>query len=76
MAQEIFLSSSSKWAEIEQILVRQVLRARFLGSNFTTNEIQELNLGWVGEKRKCYVCAMLMDVHCLWSLLDDQREGI
>ena len=46
--------------DTEQILRRQVLRARFVGSIliFTSRQMWESNLGRLGEKRKRYLCAM------------------
>ena len=62
----IFFCSSSECADTEQILERQVLRARFMGSIFTSSQMQESNPGWLGEKRERY----------LFEIPSPQRDNI
>ena len=51
----------SKCIDTEQILERQVLRTRFLGSILiflTRSQMRESSLGRLGEKHECYLCAI------------------
>ena len=53
-----FFCSFSECADTEQILEQQVLRARFLGSIFTSSQMRESIPGLLGEKRERYLCAV------------------
>ena len=52
-----FFCSFSECADTKQTLEQQDLRARFLGSIFTSSQMRESYLGRLGEKHERYLCA-------------------